>query len=152
VFAGAFLFANTCRPALGPTQFSPNGYRKHLPCGEELPKLGMHWSILSTDNELMSARNANLAAVEGSASGSNVRYYLTWKHSPFKEIMNKAVTMLPNVPMFAVRPWITTSPYLWPTGSLPSTCMLCVPSHCTKDVYTQQGSTRGLWTVPPLVR
>jgi hypothetical protein len=51
-----------------------------------------------------------------------------------------------NCPMFAVRLWITTSPYHWPIGSLPSTCMLCTPPHCTKDVYTPQGSTRDLWT------
>jgi hypothetical protein len=49
--------------------------------------------------------------------------------------------------MFAARPWITTYPYRWPIGSLPSTCMLCTPLHCTKDVYTPQGSTRDLWTV-----
>jgi hypothetical protein len=42
-----------------------------------------------------------------------------------------------NCPMFAVRLWITTSPYRWSVGSLPSTCMLCTPPpHCTKDVYT----------------
>jgi hypothetical protein len=58
--------------------------------------------------------------------------------------MNKAVTMLPNCPMFAVTLWITTSSYRWPIGSLPSTFMLCTPPHCTKDV---QGSTRDLWTV-----
>jgi hypothetical protein len=40
--------------------------------------------------------------------------------------MKKAVvTILPNCRMFAVRPWITTSPYRIPVGSLPSTCMLC---------------------------
>jgi hypothetical protein len=52
-----------------------------------------------------------------------------------------------NCPMFAVRLWITTSPYRWPIGSLPSTCMLCTPPHCTKDVCTPQGSTCDLWTV-----
>jgi hypothetical protein len=49
--------------------------------------------------------------------------------------------------MFAVRLWITTSPYRWPIGNLPSTCMLCTPPHCTKDVYTPHGSTRNLWTL-----
>jgi hypothetical protein len=34
---------------------------------------------------LIPARNASLAAVYGSANGSNVRYYPTWKHSPLKE-------------------------------------------------------------------
>jgi hypothetical protein len=33
--------------------------------------------VLSTDHELIPARNASLAAVHGSASGSNVRYYPT---------------------------------------------------------------------------
>jgi hypothetical protein len=44
---------------------------------------------------------------------------------PSKKEMKKAVTMLPNCPMFSVRMWITASPYLWPIGSFPSTCMLC---------------------------
>jgi hypothetical protein len=48
----------------------------------------------------------------------NVRYS--------KKQINKAVTMR-NCPMFAVRLWITTSLYHWPTGSLPSTCMVCTP-------------------------
>jgi hypothetical protein len=46
---------------------------------------------------------------------------------PSKKEMTKAVTTLPNCPMFAVRIWITTSPYRWPIGSLPSTCMLYTP-------------------------
>jgi hypothetical protein len=33
--------------------------------------------VLSTDHELISARNASLAAMHGSASGSGVRYYPT---------------------------------------------------------------------------
>jgi hypothetical protein len=33
--------------------------------------------IQSTDHELIPARNAGLATVQGSASGSNVRYYPT---------------------------------------------------------------------------
>jgi hypothetical protein len=49
--------------------------------------------------------------------------------------------------MFAVRLRITTSPYRWPVGSLPFTYMLCIPTYCTKDVYTPQVSTRDLWTV-----
>jgi hypothetical protein len=70
---------------------------------------------------------------------------------PSRKEMNKAVTMLLNCPMFAVRLWITKSPYRWPIGSLLSTCMLCTPPHCTKDVYTPQGSTRDVWTVPYFV-
>jgi hypothetical protein len=96
--------------------------------------------VQSTDHELIPTRSVSLAAMQRSASESNVRYYPTWKHSrPSKKEMNKAVTMLPNCPMFAVRLWITTSPYRWPIGSLPPTCI--------KDVYTPQGSTRDLWTV-----
>jgi hypothetical protein len=41
--------------------------------------------LLSTDHELIPARNTSLAVMHGSASGSNVRYYSTWKHTPFKE-------------------------------------------------------------------
>jgi hypothetical protein len=32
-----------------------------------------------------------------------------------------------NCPMFAIRPWITTSLCHWPVRSLPSTCVLCTP-------------------------
>jgi hypothetical protein len=53
-----------------------------------------------------------------------------------------------NCSMFAVRLW-NIRLYRWPIGSLPSTCMLCIPpTHCTKDIYALQGSTRDLWTVP----
>jgi hypothetical protein len=41
--------------------------------------------LQSTDHELITERNANLAAMQGSAGGSNVRYYPTLKHSPLKE-------------------------------------------------------------------
>jgi hypothetical protein len=47
---------------------------------------------------------------------------------PWKKEMNKAVTMLPNCPMFAVRLWITMPLYRWPIGSLPSTCIVCTPT------------------------
>jgi hypothetical protein len=40
--------------------------------------------ILSTDHELIPARNANLAAMHGYAGGSNIRHYPTLKHSPLK--------------------------------------------------------------------
>jgi hypothetical protein len=53
-----------------------------------------------------------------------------------------------NCIIFAVRPWITTSLYRRPIGSLPSTWMLCNPlPHCTKDVYTPLESTRDQLTV-----
>jgi hypothetical protein len=64
-----------------------------------------------------------------------------------KKEMNKAVTILPNGPMFAVRLWITISTYRWPIGSLPSPACSVLSPHSTKDVYTPQGSTRDLWTV-----
>jgi hypothetical protein len=72
-----------------------------------------------------------------------------------KKEVNKAVTMITRAhspkSKLPVRLWITTSPYRRPVGSLPSTCMLCTPppppTHCTKVVYTTQGSTRDLWTV-----
>jgi hypothetical protein len=41
--------------------------------------------VQSTDHELIPARIASLAAMPGSASGINVCYYPTWKHSPVKE-------------------------------------------------------------------
>jgi hypothetical protein len=64
---------------------------------------------------------------------------------PSKKDMNKAVTMLPNCPMFAVTLRITTSTYRRQIGSLPSTCMLCPPPpHCAKDVNIPRGSTRDL--------
>jgi hypothetical protein len=41
--------------------------------------------VQSTDHDLIPTMNASLAAMQGSAIGNNVRYYPTWKHSPFKE-------------------------------------------------------------------
>jgi hypothetical protein len=45
------------------------------------------------------------------------------KIRPSKKELNKPW----KCPMFAVRLWITPSPYRWPIGSLPSTCILCTP-------------------------
>jgi hypothetical protein len=39
----------------------------------------------STDHEMIPARNASLVAMQRSASGNNVPFYSTWKHSPLKE-------------------------------------------------------------------
>jgi hypothetical protein len=50
--------------------------------GGSVSTLNLFPVILSTDHELISAKNASLAAVHGSATGSNVRYYPTRKHSP----------------------------------------------------------------------
>jgi hypothetical protein len=94
-----------------------------------------------TDHEMIPARNASLAAMKGSASGSNVYYYPTWKHSPLK----KKWTRLLQCPIFAVRLWGTTSPYRWPIGNLPSTCMVCTPPHCTKT-FTPRGDQLVIWT------
>jgi hypothetical protein len=52
------------------------------------------------DHELIPARNASLPAMQGSASGSNVRYYPTWKHSPLKQINDQGcynASKLPDV-------------------------------------------------------
>jgi hypothetical protein len=57
---------------------------------------------------------------------------------PSKKEINKAITMLitrkcaltlqnSNCPIFALKLWITTSPYRWPIGSLPSTYALYSP-------------------------
>jgi hypothetical protein len=42
-----------------------------------IPSLGVAWKLLSTDHELISAKNASLVAIHGSSSGSNVRHYPT---------------------------------------------------------------------------
>jgi hypothetical protein len=81
--------------------------------------------LLSTDHELIPARNAGLAAMHGSASRSNVRYYQTWKYSPLKGINKHGFLQCLNCQTFAVR--ITTSLYRWPIGSLPFDCMVSTP-------------------------
>jgi hypothetical protein len=60
---------------------------------------------------------------------------------PSKKEINKSVKvrMLPDVCSYAMNHHVS---FRWPTGSLPSTCMLCTRPHCTKDVYTPQGLTR----------
>jgi hypothetical protein len=63
-------------------------------------------------------------------------YYPTWKHSPLeRKKWTRMLRCFQTVRFFAVRLWITTSPYRWPIWSLPSTCMLCTPPVCSKDVY-----------------
>jgi hypothetical protein len=47
-----------------------NANKKGVSLLDEVP-------LQSTDHELIPARNASLAAMQGSASGSNVRYYPT---------------------------------------------------------------------------
>jgi hypothetical protein len=50
--------------------------------------------LLSTDHDLIPARNASLAAMHGSASGSNTRTTQRENIRLSKKEMNKAVTML----------------------------------------------------------
>jgi hypothetical protein len=61
------------------------------------------WYVQSTDHELISARNASLAAMQVSTAGvmsvTNQRENIR----PSEKEMDKAVTILPNSPMFAVR-------------------------------------------------
>jgi hypothetical protein len=66
----------------------------------------------TTDRELIPARNASLAEMQGFANRKIVTIQ-SINNRPSKKEMNKAVvTMLPNCPMFAVRLLrITTSPY-----------------------------------------
>jgi hypothetical protein len=56
----------------------------------------------------------SLAAMHGSASRSNVGYYPAL---PQRRKWTRLLQCL-NCPMFAVRLWINTSLYRWPTGSL----------------------------------
>jgi hypothetical protein len=44
----------------------------------------MNKCLQPTDHELIPARNASLAAMQVSASESNIRYYPTQKYSPLK--------------------------------------------------------------------
>jgi hypothetical protein len=46
--------------------------------------LMIHECVLSTEHELIPATDASLAVRQVSASGSNVRYYPTRKHSLLK--------------------------------------------------------------------
>jgi hypothetical protein len=72
-----------------------------------------------------------------------VWYYSTWKHSPLKKDVNKAVT----IPDFlqlgyeSLRLLISDQYKVFcPTASS------VLPPHWTQDVYILQGSTRDLWT------
>jgi hypothetical protein len=98
--------------------------------------------LLSTDHKLIPSRNARPATMQGSASGSNVRYNPTWKHSPFIE-MNKAWTgpML-QLDYESLRLLIADQYEIFRPPA-----RFVLPPHCTKDVHIPQGSTRDLWTV-----
>jgi hypothetical protein len=61
------------------------GIELRLPRGPVRSQTLYLLSYPPTDHELVPARNASLAAMQGSASGSNNRYYAMWKHSPLKE-------------------------------------------------------------------
>jgi hypothetical protein len=66
---------------------------------EPLPLHRQPDPVLSTDHELIPARYASLAAMQGSASGLNVVTIQRENIRPSKKEINKAVTMLklPNV-------------------------------------------------------
>jgi hypothetical protein len=103
--------------------------------------------IQSTYHELIPARNASLAAMQGSPSGSNVRYYPTWKHSPLKERNEKGcynawTARCLQLGCESLRLFIADQYEIF----RPSPCPV-LHQHCTKDVYTPQGSTRDPWTV-----
>jgi hypothetical protein len=61
-------------------------------------------SILFADRELIPARDANLAAMQGFASGS-IMFVTNQRENicPSKKEMKKAVTMLPYFLVFTVR-------------------------------------------------
>jgi hypothetical protein len=82
------------------------------------------------------ARNASLAAMHGSASESNVRYYPTWKHSSLKERRHEHARCL-QLGYESLRLLIADQ---WEAFRPPACSVL--PPH-----YTPQGSTRDLWTV-----
>jgi hypothetical protein len=104
--------------------------------------------VLSTDHELISARNASLAAMHGSASGSGVRYCPTWKHSPLKEIneqgcYNAQTARCLQLGCESLRLLIADQEEVF----RPPACFE-LPPPCTKGVYTPQRSTCELWKVP----
>jgi hypothetical protein len=102
--------------------------------------------LQSTDHELIPTRNASLVAMQVSASGNNVRYYPTWKHSPLKERKNKAVTMLklPDVCNWAMNHYISLS--LTSRKSSVHLHALYSP-HTALRTFTPHRWTCDLWTV-----
>jgi hypothetical protein len=85
--------------------------------------------VQSTDHELITASNASRVLRQCTVPRAEVGLMLVTIQRenirPSKKEMNKAVTML-KLPDVWTYLWIT-SPYRWPVGSLPSTCMLCTP-------------------------
>jgi hypothetical protein len=106
--------------------------------------------MLSTDHELIPVRNASLAAMHGSARESNVQYYPTWKHSPLKERNEQVCYNACTARCFQLGYKSLVSLSLTNRKSSVHLCALKSPPHCTKEVYSQQGSTRDLWTVATL--
>jgi hypothetical protein len=70
-------------------------------------QIGRQCYVQSTDHKFIPTRNASLAAIQGSASGIMFVTIQRENIGPSKKEMNKAWTC----PMFAVRLWITTSPF-----------------------------------------
>jgi hypothetical protein len=88
-----------------------------------------------------------LAAMHGFASRSSVPHYPTWKHSPRKERNEQGCY---NAIQTARCLQLDCDHYvsLSLTNRKSSVHLHALYSpHCTKDVYTPQGSTRDLWTV-----
>jgi hypothetical protein len=85
--------------------------------------------------------------MQGSASGSNVRYYPTWKHSPLKERNEQGCHNAWTARCLQLGCDHHVSLLL--TTRMPSVHLHALYSlpHWNKYVYTQQGSTRDLWTV-----
>jgi hypothetical protein len=85
--------------------------------------------------------------MQGSARGSNVRYYPTWKHSPLKDKNEQGCYKVKTARCLqlgyeSLRHLIADQYEVF----RPPACFVILP-HCIKDVYTPQGSTRDLWTV-----
>jgi hypothetical protein len=86
--------------------------------------------VQSTDHELIPARLASLAAIQGSASGSNVHYYPTRKHSPLKERNEQGcynASKLPDVCSYAMIYCVSLSLINRKSSVHPSTCTLYTP-------------------------
>jgi hypothetical protein len=106
--------------------------------------------LLFTHHEMIPARNASLAAIYCSASGSNIRYYPKLKHSPIKErneqgCYDAQTARCLQLGCEPLRLFIADQLEVF----RPLACSV-LPPHCTKDVYTPQESTRDLWTVSSL--
>jgi hypothetical protein len=98
--------------------------------------------LQNTDHELIPARNASLAAMQGSASGSNVRYYPKWKHSPFKLICFTSK----KVPQVRISAWVCFfSGSVWLQNSIVSNKLGNI-----RLAYYNSEVVAGIWTLAPV--